>query len=405
MPRTARKLQRRERGQAAILLVLSLLFLSMFFALGLDAGLFFWGHRSAQNQADAGALAAAALLPSNNATLARAATLRALQENGIDNAAVAASCLLFADNFGEDGLIDTVRVCVRRPIPAVFARLFGVQSVYVSATAVAAAGPATVAPVKPWALIAPDPTCQPNATCRADLNGNGNLQEEGDCDDVAFQRCPWGLNTERLYAFHATPLGNTAAIEACGANGYLTCVMGTRVSPYFEETAPSSVEAVSPAKMGTETRDGLSGLSGAACDVAATPDGRFAGFDADGKALAVARYVNGTGCEDRVVVVPLLSRTPDGGSTTVLGLATFAIAGWHRSGPLAPTPRGSASGSGTPCRTSPPVPGPSFDCGFMWGYLLTITDRSGSARPPTPLLQKFGASHNPLAPVLVAVIE
>ena len=55
-----------ERGQVAILMVMVLPAIFLFFALALDAGVWFLDHRLAQNQADAAVLAAAQHLPATD---------------------------------------------------------------------------------------------------------------------------------------------------------------------------------------------------------------------------------------------------------------------------------------------------------------------------------------------------
>ena len=55
-----------ERGQVAILMVMVLPAIFLFFALALDAGLWFLDHRIAQNQADAAVLAAVQHLPASD---------------------------------------------------------------------------------------------------------------------------------------------------------------------------------------------------------------------------------------------------------------------------------------------------------------------------------------------------
>ena len=61
---------RQEDGQMAFLLVLVLPVVFLFFALPLDAGIWYLDHRLAQNQVDAAALAAVIALPANpNATV------------------------------------------------------------------------------------------------------------------------------------------------------------------------------------------------------------------------------------------------------------------------------------------------------------------------------------------------
>ena len=54
----AAKLCREEDGQIAVVMVMVLPVVFLFFALALDAGLWFFDHRLAQNQADSAALAA-----------------------------------------------------------------------------------------------------------------------------------------------------------------------------------------------------------------------------------------------------------------------------------------------------------------------------------------------------------
>ncbi len=56
-----------ERGQVAMLMVMVLPVIFLFFALALDAGLWFLDHRIAQNQADAAVLAAVQHLPAADA--------------------------------------------------------------------------------------------------------------------------------------------------------------------------------------------------------------------------------------------------------------------------------------------------------------------------------------------------
>ena len=56
----------------AIAMILSLIGVLTLFALALDAGLWFFDHRTAQNQADAAALAAAQYLPSADTSQATA---------------------------------------------------------------------------------------------------------------------------------------------------------------------------------------------------------------------------------------------------------------------------------------------------------------------------------------------
>ena len=70
-----------ERGQMAWAFILMLLFVFMIFAVSLDAGLWFFDHRTAQNQAETGALAAVQELPHNLLTaLVDQSSLRFMNE-------------------------------------------------------------------------------------------------------------------------------------------------------------------------------------------------------------------------------------------------------------------------------------------------------------------------------------
>jgi hypothetical protein len=135
------------------------------FALGLDAGLWYFDHRRAQNQVDAAAHAAVVLnLPATNTAPAIAAAKDYLLKNGVsqslvDNIATPAPfngpipngtsdpCRGIAPGsgmilFGQSGAAqageyDVVRVCVRRESLVVFGRLAGLDDAIVSAGATA----------------------------------------------------------------------------------------------------------------------------------------------------------------------------------------------------------------------------------------------------------------------------
>jgi hypothetical protein len=94
-----------------------------------------------------------------------------------------------------------------------------------------------------------------------------------------------------------------------------------------------------------------------------------------------------------------LHNLPSSGvQTKVLGLATFGVANWWKSGS---TPfKGDATHS---CTTTALPPGPTFDCGAAWGYLFDYA--IDKARPSTILLQRMGPTKNPIAPIFVALVE
>ena len=121
---------RSERGQTAVLTVVFLASLLGMAALVLDVGSWMRAQRATQAAADASALAAAQALPDSPA---QADVLAAsyLGKNGGGTATVT-----FAS---KNTASDTVTVRVERNTPGFFAKLFGVDSVYVSAKATARA--------------------------------------------------------------------------------------------------------------------------------------------------------------------------------------------------------------------------------------------------------------------------
>ncbi|MBM3925825.1 MAG: hypothetical protein FJ320_07545, partial [SAR202 cluster bacterium] len=138
-----------ERGQMAIAILLAIPLVFMFFALALDAGMWFFDHRRAQNQADAAALAAVQELPYASTAVARDAALDWLEKNGAARESVCDSDnssddwtffdggVAFQNRGGGTGYFDTVRVCVRRDSLILFSALSGVAGIKVSAAGAA----------------------------------------------------------------------------------------------------------------------------------------------------------------------------------------------------------------------------------------------------------------------------
>ena len=146
-----------ERGQVAILMVMVLPAIFLFFALALDAGLWFLDHRIAQNQADAAVLAAVQHLPAADAgpvSPPTEAVHKWLEKNGSKpeqlkscHESIPPPDLVGGDGRLEywdlipDGQYDAVRVCVRRSSPSVFAKLASLDGIFVSAGAKARVAP------------------------------------------------------------------------------------------------------------------------------------------------------------------------------------------------------------------------------------------------------------------------
>lgn len=439
----------------AITMVLALPVVFTFFALAFDAGIWYFDHRTAQNESDSAALAAAVALPASDTGAARTALQMSLTKNGLScvpgcfqyaNGGIAPICpstgecvtAHFEDLLFADGQYDRVTVLVRRPSPIVFSSLAGATSVWISASATSTAGPADVANVVPWGIAAPDPDCDLlTETCHTDLNADGDYADPGECD-IAFASCPFGLNPDRVYSFKAAGGGNTGVIGACnsgggnGANDYRDCLEGSLATGFFQ-SGGTVVVGSKPGSLGQNTDLGLksrfreevgwtavghdpwhnsfdAAWAASPCNVKVSPTDAISGFDPDGRARAVAAF--GTTapqpyCHNRAVLVPILRALPGngGGTLQVVGVATFGIARWdyesahgmdafdadNDSADAADDCQDAGGGGVSPSK---------FDCGMVWGYLLGT-----ETRPPEFLLQRIGAVPNPLAPTLIALVE
>jgi Flp pilus assembly protein TadG len=174
------KLMRRahddEQGQMAILMVLIVIVVFMFFALALDAGLWYFDHRTAQNQVDAAALAGALELPDMDEADTEARTW--LSRNGSGEVEIDAACW----DVGTDANgIEYVQTCVRRDSPGLFSKLAGIQFVTVSAKARAASLPQPAL----YSLFALNPEeCQSlhfQGSAIVEITGGGGTYTRSDC--------------------------------------------------------------------------------------------------------------------------------------------------------------------------------------------------------------------------------
>ena len=432
-------------------MVLALPAIFLFFALALDAGLWFLDHRIAQNQADAAVLAAVQHLPTADAgpnSLPTHTVHEWLKKNG-SNPGQLRSCpesdpppdLVVPKEKGgleywdlhpasfPDGLYDTVRVCVRRSSPSVFAKLASLDGIFVSAGATAKVGPAGVASVMPWGIVPPDPYCDEwGLECR---NEFGEVCGYYPPLLAGQELCPWGLEVDKLYPFKVTDPaaytpGNFGALAACGSgtSNYRDCIEGKTNSGFFAEGQTVYVGAQTGVGGGNTntalnnryadektTGFGADGTPELECDIEATPT--ITGLDPDGKIEARAKFVfdpdvkPGPGpkvaydpiCERRLVAIPIIKSFPSSGSSEdilVLGIATFAIAKWDRIADW-----GDALGTDNPgeaCGAPGVVSG--FGCGMVWGYLM-----ERGVQPPHFLLQRISESDNGLAPNMIALVE
>jgi hypothetical protein len=165
---------RREDAQATVLTLVFLVVLLGMAALVLDIGSWYRADRAAQSTADAAALAGAQALPEDAAEAKTLAQEYATKNGGFGSGGATISSKIVSN--------DTITVSVKRPAPGFFAKLFGVNSVTVGATAVArAAGVSSVKYVAPITVHykhpllnctgpATHPTCDPDFTTTTTLD-------------------------------------------------------------------------------------------------------------------------------------------------------------------------------------------------------------------------------------------
>lgn len=427
-----------ERGQSAIAFIILIVVIFMLFALAFDVGLAAFDHRWAQNQAEAAALAGALQLPSDQDGPARDAAIQTLQRNGALDGRTYNQVDIWvgysdANGFHPDarnalGKYDSVRVRLRRTAPAFFARLFefgsiGVESIFVSASATAKAGSAGAAErVMPWGIVPPcnDPN---NSSCTL-----GNAYD---------------LDPNKLYSLMCSnpgctdwtnAPGNLGALRVCsnrkstggGADHYRDCIT-LKADPLgitFEEGV--TLVADKPGNMGRNTSEALtefvstqsggydSPTTNFPCDVLSTPDEQ--GMDSDKLAEAIDK-AKSPQCKHRAVLIPIVNTFSAGSSnpSVILGLATYYIAGWDRTGGswgdagnfLVKDRRGNVVVRETGCVSSPPNPPPGgsveliWSCGLVWGYFIP----EYSLLDPQFALQKISDQYNPLAPIMVALVD
>jgi Flp pilus assembly protein TadG len=124
---------RYQRGQA---MVLSLVFMTVLLGMAaavIDVGAWYRAHRQVQATADASALAGAADLPESTAE----ASGLALDYAGRNGGGVTGSDVTFSSTTVAN---DTIEVTARKPVPGLFASLFGLGSVTARAHAKALSG-------------------------------------------------------------------------------------------------------------------------------------------------------------------------------------------------------------------------------------------------------------------------
>jgi Putative Flp pilus-assembly TadE/G-like len=130
--------RRDERGQAIVLMTLSLVVIMGMATLVLDVGSWYHTKRRLQGTADAAALAGAQLLP-NDSSGAQSQALAYANKNGGD---VAGANITVTSTVLPN---DTISVRARKTDPGIFSSIFGVASADIDARAKARVGPPTKA--------------------------------------------------------------------------------------------------------------------------------------------------------------------------------------------------------------------------------------------------------------------
>jgi hypothetical protein len=130
-----RKLFKRKRGQMLVLVAIAIVVLLGALALCGDVGVFYFNWSQLQKAADASALAGANYLP-DNTSLATSTAVTYVQQNGSTSGEIVTNQV----GDGALGPNTTLTVKLQRTVPYYFARVLGLVSAPVSATAVAEVG-------------------------------------------------------------------------------------------------------------------------------------------------------------------------------------------------------------------------------------------------------------------------
>jgi len=356
---SARRRQRRERGQMLVLFMLALAVLLGFTAMAIDVGIFLHQRRDLQNDSDAAALAGAAYLP--DADLATQKAQEWVAKNFDDGDEVVKNIVV--SSYREPN--DRITVDVEQEVSFVFGSALGLTSDTMGASATAGRVPVNATCIAPWAI-------------------QGIVNDPG---------VDYGLDAEGLFVFHLssgdwnTP-GNFGALA----------VYGGGTSSYREAVEGNCGEVIacdsdSPYVPEGETLDcdSETGALGANTDAALTtryPPATWATCDVQVEGGGYAEAVEKATwdeCKDRAVGMAIINAFPPQGQSApveIWGLATFYIAGWDRW-----PPRGNGDQDGDPAD------------GMVWGYLIPATSL------PAWSVQWGWDSANPFAPLVIVLVK
>jgi len=326
----------------------------------LDVGWWLRTKRDSQNDVDATVLAGARELPDEGAACALAETWAS--RNGVTSGDL--DCCQFEDLSG-DGAADLIRARVEREPGSLAGSLLDIGIVTIAAEAAAAKQHAVAACVAPWAIAV----------------GEDN---PGPAED-------WGLDPEEMFVFHLSEFmvpGNFGALALYGGGvpdykDAITTPCGSADSGACDQVDPyvpvggTIVCEVKTGHMGKNTHDALTERygEGTDCDVTLAE-----GYER-------ASYLAGTpACQDRALLIPIIVDWPPQGHSApidILGIATFYIAGWDRTGPYG----------------DEDADGDTVEDDMVWGYFL----RDQEVIPAWNI--QWGYNDDPFAPTRILLVE
>jgi hypothetical protein len=330
-------------------------------AVAIEVGMWLHAKRDAQNDVDASVLAGAQELPDEAVASAMAEAWGA--RNGTTDGELV--CCEFED-LSDDGAADLIRARVERQPDSLAGNLLDVGIITVTTRAAAAKQRAVAACVIPWAIAV----------------GEDN---PGPAED-------WGLlpegSPETLFAFH------TSEFTTPGNFGSLA-LYGNGAVAYREAIATECGNADSVCDQlgdpavpigGTLDCDVQTGAMGQNTHQALTDrDILYKVSDCDVESYTDAEEKAGEKCgNSRAVLIPIIDTFPSHGhdSIDILGIATFYIAGWDRSGPWG----------------DQDMDGDTIE-DMVWGYFLEDQDVIEAWNI------QWGYSDDPFAPTRVLLVE
>ena len=306
MPVGGLTVERSDRcsGQTLVVIVLFMFALLGMCAMAIDVGSWYQVKRNLQNDADAAALAGAGVLPAGWSAAQTSAASNFSKNAKTGETAVYQNTKTLVAN-------DTVKVTVSRPAPTYFAKMFGIGSVHVTATASAT--------MKSYTKVIP----------------KGNVM-------------PWGImknsfnpgSSYTLYTDNSTPnngaislpvmnSSNTACTGTSGASDYRDSITGPANGGL--NTCPISVGDVEPVKTGQNSGPTRQGI-----------DTRITSWQSVSSIVTIGS--NGTATilqpnSPQLVILPIIedmgggTTFPSGsGNVRIVGFAYFVITGYSNGG-------------------------------------------------------------------------